>query len=45
VVKYAVIVVGSLAVILVVYEYAVRRTRVTRFLFGMRADPPAPPSS
>lgn len=35
-VKYAVIVGGSLAVILVVYEYAVRRTRVTRFLFGMR---------
>ncbi|MFC3572474.1 acyltransferase [Streptomyces yaanensis] len=38
-VKYAAIVAGSLAVILVVYEYAVRRTRVTRFLFGMRSRP------
>ncbi|MEV6166781.1 acyltransferase [Streptomyces sp. NPDC051954] len=35
-VKYAVIVTCSLAVILLVYEFAVRRTRVTRFLFGMR---------
>ncbi|MFF4258382.1 acyltransferase [Streptomyces sp. NPDC001663] len=35
-VKYAAIVAGSLLVILVVYEYGVRRTRVTRFLFGMR---------
>ncbi|MGI5451877.1 acyltransferase family protein [Streptomyces sp. CA-249302] len=35
-VKYAAIVAASLAVILVVYEYGVRRTRVTRFLFGMR---------
>jgi glucans biosynthesis protein C len=43
VVKYVVIVVSSLAVILVVYEYAVRRTPVTRFLFGMRPDPPTPP--
>lgn len=38
VVKYAVIVAASLAVILLVYEYVVRRTRVTRFLFGMRPD-------
>ncbi|MDQ0847000.1 acyltransferase family protein [Streptomyces sp. V1I6] len=38
-VKYAAIVAGSLAVILVVYEYAIRRTRVTRFLFGMRPEP------
>ncbi|MEU9793505.1 acyltransferase [Streptomyces sparsogenes] len=36
-VKYAAIVAGSLAVILVVYEYAIRRTRVTRLLFGMRS--------
>ncbi|MFF4836137.1 acyltransferase [Streptomyces sp. NPDC001315] len=40
VVKYAVIVTGSLAVILLLYEYGVRRTRLTRFLFGMRAAPP-----
>ncbi|MER6011973.1 hypothetical protein [Streptomyces bluensis] len=39
VVKYAVIVTGSLAVLLAVYEYAVRRTRVTRFLFGVRPLP------
>ncbi|MER5216462.1 acyltransferase [Streptomyces sp. NPDC002838] len=45
VVKYTAIVVCSLAVILVVYEYAVRRTRVTRFLFGMRPDQPTPPPS
>jgi glucans biosynthesis protein C len=35
-VKYAAIVAGSLLVILVVYEYGVRRTRATRSLFGMR---------
>lgn len=40
-VKYAVIVVCSLAVILLLYEYGVRRTRPTRFLFGMRAAPKA----
>ncbi|KOU69220.1 membrane protein [Streptomyces sp. MMG1533] len=45
VVKYTVIVACSLAVILFVYEYVVRRTRVTRFLFGMRPDPTAPPPS
>ncbi|WP_406491201.1 acyltransferase [Streptomyces sp. NBC_01604] len=44
-VKYAVIVACSLAVILLVYECLVRRTRVTRFLFGMRTDPPTPPAS
>ncbi|WP_037676757.1 hypothetical protein [Streptomyces griseus] len=47
VVKYAAIVAASLAVILVVYEYLVRRARVTRFLFGMRPDAgvrPAPPT-
>ncbi|MFJ1969777.1 acyltransferase family protein [Streptomyces sp. NPDC087903] len=44
-VKYAVIVAASLAVILLVYEYAVRRTPVTRFLFGMRPHPPTPPRS
>lgn len=45
VIKYAVIVAGSLAVILVLYEAVVRRTRLTRFLFGMRPDPPVKPSS
>lgn len=35
-VEYAVIVAASLAVILVGYEYGVRRTPLTRFLFGMR---------
>jgi peptidoglycan/LPS O-acetylase OafA/YrhL len=35
-VKYAVIVAISLALTLAVYDVAVRRTRVTRFLFGMR---------
>ncbi|MFJ8539618.1 acyltransferase family protein [Streptomyces sp. NPDC093591] len=45
VVEYAVIVTGSLAVILAVYECLVRRTRVTRFLFGMRTDPPVTPPS
>ena len=42
VVEYAVIVAGSFAVILVLYECVVRRTRVTRFLFGMRPQRPAP---
>lgn len=41
-VKYAAIVTGSLAVLLPVYEFAVRRTRVTRFLFGMRPEPARP---
>lgn len=43
-VKYAVIVGASLAVILVLYEYGVRRTAVTRFLFGMRPGTPAAPA-
>ncbi|KUL45755.1 acyltransferase family protein [Streptomyces regalis] len=38
-VKYAVIVTGSLVVILALYEGLVRRTRLTRFLFGMRPAP------
>ncbi|WP_409475078.1 acyltransferase family protein [Streptomyces sp. HC307] len=45
VIEYAVIVAGSLAVILLVYELVVRRTRVTRFLFGMRTAPVARPPS
>lgn len=45
VIKYAAIVTGSPAVILVLYECVVRRTRLTRFLFGMRPDPPVTPSS
>lgn len=44
VVEYAAIVTGSLAGILVLYECVVRRTRLTRFLFGMRPDPPVTPS-
>ncbi|MFE2631971.1 acyltransferase family protein [Streptomyces sp. NPDC059374] len=40
-VKYALIVAGSLVVILALYEGLVRRTRPTRFLFGMRAAPRA----
>ncbi|GAB7110480.1 hypothetical protein JCM4814A_87950 [Streptomyces phaeofaciens JCM 4814] len=44
-VKYAAIVTASLAVLLLAYEFGVRRTPVTRFLFGQRAaPPPAPPS-
>ncbi|MFF1443249.1 hypothetical protein [Streptomyces sp. NPDC058295] len=39
--KYGTIVAASLTVILLVYEYGVRRTRVTRFLFGMRGTPPS----
>ncbi|MEY9988825.1 glucan biosynthesis protein C [Streptomyces sp. V4I8] len=45
VIKYAVIVAGSLAVIFVLYECVVRRTRLTRFLFGMRPHPPVTPPS
>ena len=36
-VKYLVIVVVSFALIMVIYEFAVRRVNVLRFLFGMRA--------
>lgn len=43
-VKYAVIVAASLAVVLVLYEYGVRRWAVTRFLFGMRLVAPAVPA-
>ncbi|GAB2789335.1 hypothetical protein GCM10027073_21860 [Streptomyces chlorus] len=42
-VKYAVIVLSSLAVIFTIHEFGVRRTRVTRFLFGMRTVSPARP--
>src|SRR5215472_15988533 len=37
VVKYPVLVVASFAVTLVIYELAVRRYRITRLLFGMKA--------
>jgi len=37
IVEYAVIVVVSLVLIFAAYDLLVRRTRVTRFLFGMRA--------
>lgn len=40
-VKFAVIVAGSLAASVLVYDVAVRRTNVTRFLFGMRPQPKA----
>ncbi|MFC5218514.1 acyltransferase family protein [Streptomyces coerulescens] len=43
VVEYAVIVTGSLVVILALYEGVVRRTRLTRLLFGMRKAPAASP--
>ncbi|GGX01078.1 hypothetical protein GCM10010297_23340 [Streptomyces malachitofuscus] len=43
-VKYTVIVTASLAVILVLYEFGVRRTAVTRFLFGMRPAAPSAPA-
>jgi peptidoglycan/LPS O-acetylase OafA/YrhL len=39
--KYLVIVAISFAVMLAVYDLGVRRTRVTRFLFGMRSRPAA----
>lgn len=42
-VKYTVIVLSSPAVIFTVHEYGVRRTRVTRFLSGMRTAPAARP--
>lgn len=42
--KYLIICALSLAVILAIYDLGVRRTRATRFLFGMkpRTDHPAP---
>lgn len=43
VVKYAAIVTGSLVVIWLLYAGVIRRTRATRFLFGMRPAPPSPP--
>ncbi|MGC9541472.1 acyltransferase family protein [Streptomyces sp. UG1] len=45
VVEYAMIVTGSLVVILALYEGLVRRTRLTRFLFGMRPAAADAPSS
>ncbi len=36
--KYAVISLASLALTLLLYEFGVRRTRVTRWLFGMRPN-------
>jgi peptidoglycan/LPS O-acetylase OafA/YrhL len=37
-VEYAAIVAASLVLTLAAYDLLVRRTRVTRFLFGMRAE-------
>ena len=42
VVKYLVISLASLAVTLLLYEIAIRRLRLTRWLFGMRPVQPAP---
>src|SRR4029079_7338794 len=42
IVKYAAIVVGSFVLIFAVYDLLVRRTRVTRFLFGVREPRTAP---
>ncbi|MGW7041304.1 acyltransferase family protein [Streptomyces avermitilis] len=42
-VEYAAIVIISLVLTLSVYELLVRRTRVTRFLLGMRANTPGRP--
>jgi hypothetical protein len=46
-VEYVVLVTISLALTLAAYELLVRRTPVTRFLFGMRAlnRPPQPSSA
>lgn len=43
-VKYAVIVAASLTVVLLLYELGVRRTAVTRLLFGMRPRDPSGPA-
>jgi len=40
--KFIVISFSSLAVTLLIYEFAIRRTKLTRWLFGMRASMPAP---
>ena len=45
--KFIIIVVGSLAVTFALYEILVKRTNLTRFLFGMRPlkkKPPAAPA-
>ncbi|MDJ1132272.1 acyltransferase family protein [Streptomyces iconiensis] len=42
-VKYAVIVAASLTLTVLAYDLLVRRTRLTRFLFGMRPVPRAEP--
>ncbi|MGY3200177.1 hypothetical protein [Streptomyces sp. TE5632] len=44
-VQYVVIVAASLAVILAVYAYRVRGTRLTRFLFGVRPQPRPRPTT
>lgn len=40
--RFFLLVAGAMAVTLAIYEFGVRRTRATRFLFGM-APPPPPP--
>jgi hypothetical protein len=37
--KFTVVVLSSFAVSLLLYEYVIRRTDATRFLFGMRHRP------
>jgi hypothetical protein len=38
--KYVVISLSTLVITLVVYDVGVRRTRLTRFLFGTKQKPP-----
>ncbi len=39
--RFLLLVTGALVVTLAIYEFGVRRTRATRFLFGMAPPPPA----
>ena len=43
-VKFAVILVASIALTLSVYEFGIRRLRPLRFLFGMKTTPRSDPS-
>jgi glucan biosynthesis protein C len=40
--KWAIILVASFAIIMVLYEFLVRRFNLMRFLFGMKLRPKAP---
>lgn len=39
VVEFLIVVIATLAITLALYEFVVKRTRVTRFLFGLKASP------